>query len=139
MEAITKRRHRGTRTSTGARIRVQLRDIAVFKALYEHGPLPTHYLYEFAKPLAPSYAGLKMRLTDLFHEEETEHGEPTSGDQGRTTTLSPNTSTKSTTSRAMPSKPWRNTVTSSLPARSRTGSTRTASWLPARRHPSRLR
>jgi hypothetical protein len=74
METTTKRRHRSTRTSTGARIRVQARDIAVFKALFEHGPLPTPYLYEFAKHLSPSYAGLKMRLTDLFHEEETEHG-----------------------------------------------------------------
>jgi hypothetical protein len=69
-----KRRHRATRTSTGKHIRVQSRDIAVFRALYDHGPLPTHYLHEFVKTLSPSLDGLKMRLTDLFHEEETEHG-----------------------------------------------------------------
>ena len=70
----TKRRKRGIRQSTGARLRIQPRDVAMFSALNNHGPLPTHYLYEFAKPFSPSVAGMKMRLTDLFHEENTEHG-----------------------------------------------------------------
>ena len=76
MEVIDKpkRRHRSVRQSTGTRIRVQPRDIAIFRALHDHGPLSTHYLHQFAKPFSPSLAGLKMRLTDLFHEEESEHG-----------------------------------------------------------------
>lgn len=74
METVTKRRHRGTRTSTGARIRVQPRDIAVFKALHEHGPLPTHYLYEYARAQSKSLNAFKKRLTPLYHERDTEHG-----------------------------------------------------------------
>lgn len=76
MDAPITRRHRGSRKSTGKRVRLQPRDLAVFRALHEHGPLPTPYLYEFAREHRESVAGFKNRLTILFHEENTDHNGP---------------------------------------------------------------
>ena len=71
----TKRRWRNSPTSTGAELQVQPRDLwGIFRPIYEHGALPTPYLLPFAEKFSPSYDGLKMRLTDLYHEENTEHG-----------------------------------------------------------------
>lgn len=43
-------------------------DIALFRALYRHGPLPTHYLYQFAKGHRPYYSSHQKRLTRLANE-----------------------------------------------------------------------
>lgn len=42
-------------------------DYAAFEAINRHGPLPTHYLYEFTKHLRKDYSHLQNRLTELYN------------------------------------------------------------------------
>src|SRR5579863_2306824 len=42
------------------------RDTLIFEAIQRHGPLPTHYLYEFSKVAAKDYTGFQKRLVALF-------------------------------------------------------------------------
>src|SRR4051794_34594251 len=83
MEAIApqeriKRRPRDKRCPTGKYVTVSKRPqvLAAFKALHEHGPLSTLYLFEYWKPFSASLGTMKNALTDLYHEDETEHGGP---------------------------------------------------------------
>lgn len=46
------------------------RDIAIFEALYRHGPLPSHYLYEFTRHLGRHLTSFQHRLTKLAHGAE---------------------------------------------------------------------
>ena len=41
------------------------RDILIFEAIQRHGPLPSHYLYEFTKDAAHDRIGFRKRLTAL--------------------------------------------------------------------------
>jgi hypothetical protein len=41
------------------------RDLTIFKAIQKHGPLPTHYLFEFTRHLARDLTGFKKRLKAL--------------------------------------------------------------------------
>lgn len=43
------------------------RDFRIFEALHRHGPLPTHYLHEFARGLGGNYAAHQQRLTKLYN------------------------------------------------------------------------
>ena len=42
-------------------------DHLVFEAIDRHGPLPTHYLYEFTKHLRRDYTHLQNRLTEFYN------------------------------------------------------------------------
>lgn len=43
------------------------RDFLIFEAINRHGPLPSHYLYEFTKHEARSFKHLQYRLTELYN------------------------------------------------------------------------
>lgn len=53
--------------SRGQRIELTERDLLVFEALHRHGPLPTHYLFEFVRPHSKDYTAFQQRLTKLFN------------------------------------------------------------------------
>ncbi len=42
-------------------------DYLLFEAISRHGPLPTHYLYEFTKHLRRDYTHLQNRLTEFYN------------------------------------------------------------------------
>jgi hypothetical protein len=42
-------------------------DYLIFEAIHRHGPLPTHYLYEFTKHLRRDYTHLQNRLTEFYN------------------------------------------------------------------------
>ncbi|MGH7866923.1 MAG: hypothetical protein ACREP9_04625, partial [Candidatus Dormibacteraceae bacterium] len=46
-------------------MRLRPRDIAIFEAIQRHGPLPSHYLYEFTKGLAHDSFGFRKRILTL--------------------------------------------------------------------------
>src|SRR3954471_7740793 len=70
------RRSRFSRSPTGKSISPLERDIALFHAIYRHGPLPTSFLYEFTKHLGRDKDAMKHRLEALYHETTTLHGGP---------------------------------------------------------------
>jgi hypothetical protein len=45
----------------------------IFEAINRHGPLPTHYLFEFIRPIRKNYANFQYRLTQLYNGD---HGGP---------------------------------------------------------------
>lgn len=49
------------------RIAVTEADYLTFEAVDRHGPLPTHYLYEFTKHRRRDYTQFQKRLTDLYN------------------------------------------------------------------------
>lgn len=55
----------------GKRIDLNGRDLAIFEALYRHGPLPSHYLYEFTQHLGKHLSSFQHRLTKLSNGTET--------------------------------------------------------------------
>jgi Replication-relaxation len=72
-DALNRRSRFSGRQPTGKRIILGERDFAILAALERHGPLPSTYLYEFAKHLARNYKGHQQRLTDLYNEDNTPH------------------------------------------------------------------
>lgn len=42
-------------------------DYLLFEAINRHGPLPTHYLYEFTKHIRRDYTHLQNRLTEFYN------------------------------------------------------------------------
>lgn len=42
-------------------------DFLLFEAIDRHGPLPTHYLYEFTRHLRRDYSHLQNRLTEFYN------------------------------------------------------------------------
>ncbi|GAA0326176.1 hypothetical protein GCM10009087_40620 [Sphingomonas oligophenolica] len=42
-------------------------DYLIFEAINRHGPLPTHYLYEFTKHIRRDYSHLQNRLTEFYN------------------------------------------------------------------------
>lgn len=51
----------------GKRIELRERDLQVFEAIHRHGPLPTHYLYEFVRSSSKDYTAFQQRLTKLYN------------------------------------------------------------------------
>jgi hypothetical protein len=47
------------------------RDYAVFQAIHRHGPLPTHYLFEFTRHLNGNFTAFQHRLTKLYNGTQT--------------------------------------------------------------------
>jgi hypothetical protein len=45
-------------------------DYLLFEAIDRHGPLPTHYLYEFTKHLRKDYTHLQNRLTEFYNGDQ---------------------------------------------------------------------
>lgn len=70
------RRSRLRVITTGKRVSPTERDLRWFRALAEHGPLPSSFLLEFTKDSHASDRRARERLTDLFHEDNTPHGGP---------------------------------------------------------------
>jgi len=54
----------------GKRIDLSERDLLIFEALHRHGPLPTHYLYEFTRHLGKHLTSFQHRLTKLANGTE---------------------------------------------------------------------
>jgi hypothetical protein len=81
MDAIvkTKRRKRYERHPTGKRVAPLAYTPAIFRALHQHGPLTTTYLYRFVQTelgaSAPSLSQFKHHLGDLYHETNTPQGD----------------------------------------------------------------
>lgn len=53
--------------AVGQRIELQERDLQAFEAVHRHGPLPTHYLYEFVRSLSKDRTAFQQRLTKLYN------------------------------------------------------------------------
>ena len=51
----------------GQGLAVHAADMAVFEALHRHGPLPSHYLHEFARHLSRNRNAFQHRLTKLYN------------------------------------------------------------------------
>jgi hypothetical protein len=49
------------------RLAVTEADFLLFEAINRHGPLPTHYLYEFTKHIRRDYTHLQNRLTEFYN------------------------------------------------------------------------
>ncbi|MEQ1882279.1 MAG: replication-relaxation family protein [Burkholderiales bacterium] len=45
-------------------------DYLIFEAIDRHGPLPTHYLYEFTKHLRRDFTHLQNRLTEFYNGDQ---------------------------------------------------------------------
>jgi len=52
------------------RLVLQEADFCMFEAIDRHGPLPTPYLYEFARTFRPSYLKTQKRLTELYNGDQ---------------------------------------------------------------------
>lgn len=70
------RRSRLRATSTGKRVSPTTRDIRWFRALAEHGPLPSSFLLAMMGDSHTSKKRARERLGDLFHEDNTPDGGP---------------------------------------------------------------
>lgn len=68
------RRDRYQPSSTGKRISLKPRDLRWFKALADHGPLPSHYLHSFTAAAHGNAKSSRVRLTDLASETDTPDG-----------------------------------------------------------------
>ena len=53
--------------AAGKRIELKERDLLLFEAIHRHGPLPTHYLYEFIRANSRDYTAFQQRLTKLYN------------------------------------------------------------------------
>lgn len=42
-------------------------DYLIFEAIHRHGPLPTHYLFEFIRHIRRNYSNLQARLTEFYN------------------------------------------------------------------------
>lgn len=69
------RRSRFTPTSTGKRVVPRTRALIYFEALHRHGSLSSSMLHAFTQHLFRDETITKKRLRDLFHENNTPHGE----------------------------------------------------------------
>jgi hypothetical protein len=67
MDTLKRRLRSSKPQPTDNRIELSERDLRIFEALYRHGPLPTHYLHEFAKDLGKNFAAHQHRLTKLYN------------------------------------------------------------------------
>ncbi len=67
------RRDRYAPTSTGKRVSPRPRDVRWFRALADHGPLPSHYLHTFTEEECRNPKSSRIRLTDLASETDTPH------------------------------------------------------------------
>lgn len=72
-DTLNRRSRFAGRQPTGKRVILQERDFLLFAALERHGPLPSTYLFEFAKGAARNFKGHQQRLTDLYNEDNTSH------------------------------------------------------------------
>ena len=70
------RRSRLRATSTGKRVSPTERDLRWFRALAEHGPLPSSFLLAMMGDSHTSEKRARERLGDLFHEDNTPDGGP---------------------------------------------------------------
>lgn len=69
-----RRRDRYAPSSTGKRVSPKPRDMRWFRALADHGPLPSHYLHAFTEEVCRNAKSSRIRLTDLSSETNTPHG-----------------------------------------------------------------
>ena len=60
-DALNRRLRFAKPQPVGERITVHDADMIVFEALHRHGPLPTHYLHEFAKHLSKNRNAFQCR------------------------------------------------------------------------------
>ena len=70
------RRLRYERRSTGKRVAPTERDLVWFRALHQHGPLPSSFLLEFTRDIRRNDTRSLERLGDLYHQASTPHGGP---------------------------------------------------------------
>ena len=70
------RRSRLRATSTGKRVSPTERDLRWFRALAEHGPLPSSFLLAMMGDSHTSEKRARERLGDLFHDDNTPDGGP---------------------------------------------------------------
>ena len=70
------RRGRLKPQTAGKRVSLQDRDLLWLQKIHEHGPLPSSFLVAYAKDTHRSEKRAKERLTDLFNEDNTQHGGP---------------------------------------------------------------
>jgi len=68
------RRSRTKPISTGKSVTLQERDKLWLSKLAEHGPLPSSFLLQYSQHSHTSDKRAQERLTDLFHEDNTQHG-----------------------------------------------------------------
>lgn len=69
------RRNRMDRQPTGKIVRPTPRDLVWFRKLHEHGPLASDYLHAFTEKTHRNPKRARERLTDLFNETATPHGD----------------------------------------------------------------
>lgn len=71
------RRNRVFPVSTGKRLTLNERDVFLLDKIHRHGPLSSTYLLAFTTlAKVRGYSKTHNRLTELFNEDETEHGMP---------------------------------------------------------------
>lgn len=70
------RRSRYHRTTTGKRVTLKPRDRRWLQALRDHGPMPSTFLHAFTRADHACKKSSRMRLTDLFNENNTPDGGP---------------------------------------------------------------
>jgi hypothetical protein len=66
-DALNRRLRFAPPRATVRRIVLTEADYLLFEAINRHGPLPTHYLYEFTKHIRRDYTHLQNRLTEFYN------------------------------------------------------------------------
>jgi len=69
-DAINRRLRSAPPHPTVKRLVLTDADLLIFEAINRHGPLPTHYLYEFTKHLRKDYTHLQNRLTEFYNGDD---------------------------------------------------------------------
>lgn len=66
-DALHRRLRHAAPSPRKGRLHLTEADLLVFEAIARHGPLPTHYLYEFSKSYRRDYTHLQNRLTEFYN------------------------------------------------------------------------
>lgn len=72
LDTLNRRVQWAGRSPRVARLAITSADLAIFEAIDRHGPLPSHYLYEFSKHLRADKSQTLNRLTEFYHGTHTQ-------------------------------------------------------------------
>lgn len=67
LDALQRRKRYAPPQPFDERIDLRERDFQIFEALHQHGPLPTHYLFELTRQGGENHLAFQRRLTKLYN------------------------------------------------------------------------
>lgn len=70
LDTLSRRLRTAGRQPRVSRLSLAEADYRLFEAIERHGPLPSHYLYEFTRSLRRDRSHLQNRLTEFYHGDQ---------------------------------------------------------------------